>query len=53
VHSAYFNRSNFGLEVVTDAAEDIDEVSTDPSATTIAGPRQHRAAKRIDIDEEQ
>jgi len=39
------------LEVVADAAKDIDEVATDPSATA-KSPRR-RAARRIDIDEEQ
>ncbi len=39
------------LEVVADAAEDLDEVDTDPSPPR--GPRQRRAARRIDIDEEQ
>ncbi|MFA7514097.1 MAG: Mu transposase C-terminal domain-containing protein, partial [Mycolicibacterium vanbaalenii] len=40
------------LAVVADTAEDLDEVDTDPPSTT-SKPRQRRAARRIDIDEEQ
>lgn len=39
------------LEIVADAPEDIDEVDTNPSPG--AQPRKRRAARRIDIDEEQ
>lgn len=40
------------LQVVAGAAEDIDGVDTDPSATATP-PQQRKAARRIDIDEEQ
>lgn len=40
------------LQVVAGAAEDIDAVGTDPSATATP-PRQRKAARRIDIDDEQ
>jgi hypothetical protein len=39
------------LVVVADTTEDVDAVDTDPSST-ISRPRQRRAARRIDIDEE-
>ncbi|MDV3245715.1 Mu transposase C-terminal domain-containing protein [Mycobacterium avium subsp. hominissuis] len=38
-------------KVVADTAEDLDAVDTDPSSTP-GRPRQRRAARRIDIDEE-
>jgi putative transposase len=40
------------LAVVADTAEDVDAGYTDPTSAT-SRPRQRRAARRIDIDEEQ
>ena len=40
------------LEVIADAADDVDELHIDPSGTA-SRPRQRRAATRIDMDEDQ
>lgn len=40
------------LKIIVDTAEDLDEIDTEPSSTPTR-PQQRRAARRVDIDEEQ